>query len=105
MNSSGHSSIEVAMILDTEKRYYYYDRNEVKWVFTYQDIANDQGWYVWTTRPGQIEICIGRMEEEEIIERLDANPPLTQDDLIDLELWMSHGGLDQYQPRIENGNR
>lgn len=106
MNSSGlDSSMEVAMILDVSKRYSYYDRNEVKWLFTYQDIANDEGWFVWMTRPGQIEICVGRTTEEEIVEKLKQNPPLTQDDLIDLELWMNHGGLDQYIPRVENGNR
>ena len=97
--------MEVAMDLDISRRYEYYDKKEIKWAFTYQHIANDEGWYVWMTRPGQIEVCIGRTTEEEIVKKLEENPPLTQDDLIDLELWMSHGGLDKYQPRKEDGSR
>jgi hypothetical protein len=92
-------SMEVAMYLDVSKRYSYIDKNEVQWAFTYQDLATDKGWYVWRTMPGQTEVCIGRIDEAEIVYRLGTNPPLTQDDLIDLELWLSHGGLDTYQPR------
>lgn len=106
MKPEGHSKqMEVAMVLDVSKKYSYYDKKETRWTFTYQDIANDEGWYAWITKPGQIEICIGRVSEEEVIKNLEANPPLNQDDEIDLHLWMDHGGLDKYQPRKENGNR
>ena len=105
MASVGLGNRRVVMDLDTSKRYGYYDKKEVKWAFTYQDIANDEGWFAWMTRPGQVEICIGRVSEEEVIKRLEENPPLTQDDLIDLELWINHGGLDKYKPKEKDGSR
>jgi hypothetical protein len=92
---------EVAMDLDVSKRYSYIDKNETQWAFTYQNIANDEGWYVWRTAPGQIEMCIGRADEEQVAQKLMENPPLNQDDLIDLELWLAHGGLEKYKPRKE----
>jgi hypothetical protein len=99
------SVVEAVMYLDVSKRYSYIDKNETMWAFTYQNIANDEGWYVWRTMPGQIEICIGRTEEAEIVKKLTENPPLDQDDLIDLELWLSHGGLDSYVPRKDVSKR
>lgn len=100
MDPNGLDIKEVVMELDVSKRYSYIDKKEVKWVFTYQTIATDEGWFVWRTAPGQIEICIGKTTEEEVAKAIAENPPLTQDDLIDLELWMIHGGLETYQPRI-----
>jgi hypothetical protein len=95
-----------AMYLDVSKRYSYIDKNEVKWAFTYQDVAYDEGWYVWRTAPGQAEMCIGRIDEVEIMVKLHENPPLNDDDLIDLHLWLEHGGLDKYKPKeVKDGDR
>lgn len=92
---------EVAMILDASETYRYFDKNEIQWEYIYDKIGEDEGWWAWMTRPGGTEICIGRVPEEEVIKKMESNHPLTQDDLIDLELWIKSGGLDQYQPRTE----
>ena len=89
------------MRLDIAEKYQYIDENEVKWVYSYQKLGDDEGWFVWMTRPGMLEICIGRADEAEVLKKITEHPPLTQDDLIDLELWIKSGGLDQYQPRKE----
>lgn len=88
-----------SMHLDLTEKYQYIDENEIRWVFSYQHLGDDEGWFAWMTRPGQIEICVGRVLASEVIERITKNPPLTQDDLIDLELWIKSGGLDRYKPR------
>lgn len=94
------------MILDTSERYHYIDKNEVQWAFVFAKVGDDEGWWTWMTRPGGLEVCIGRLSEEEVRERIESNPPLTQDDLIDLELWINSGGLQQYEPRKEkDGSR
>lgn len=103
MISSGRDIMGVTtMILDTANRYHYIDKNEIQWEYVYEKLGDDEGWWAWMTRPGGAEICIGRVSQEEIVERLKDNPPLTQDDYIDLELWIKSGGLDEYQPRKEN---
>lgn len=89
------------MRLDVTEKYSYIDENEVKWVYSYQHLGDDEGWFVWMTRPGRVEICVGQVEEGDVIEKMTKNPPLNQDDFIDLELWIKSGGLDQYQPREE----
>lgn len=89
------------MRLDVTEKYHYIDKNETKWVYSYQKFGDDEGWFVFQTRPGYPEICIGRVTEDEVEEKVMENPPLTQDDLIDLMLWMNSGGLDEYQPRKE----
>ena len=89
----------LAMRLNISEKYQYFDKNEVKWVFSYQKLGDDEGWFVWMTRPGQPEFCVGRLDEREVVEKLAENPALTSDDFIDLELWLKHGGLDVYQPR------
>ena len=90
----------VTMGLDIATKYGYLDKNEVQWVYTYQKLGDDEGWFAWVTRPGQKEFCIGRITEKEILEKLTNNPPpLDQDDLIDLELWIDHGGLELYSPK------
>lgn len=91
------------MDLDISTSYHYYDKKEIKWSFRYQQLANDEGWFVWMTKPGQIEICIGRTTEDEIIQKLKENPPLTIDDRIDLGLWLEHDGLDEYLPKQDIG--
>lgn len=84
----------ISIELDISEKYHYFDKEETKWEFSYQTVAGVKGWYVWMTRPGQPAFCAGLVTEDEIEERIMDNPPLTQDDLIDLELWMNSGGLD-----------
>lgn len=91
----------VAAHLDITKRFEFQDKSETFWRFDYETIAGEEGWYAWTRRANSEEyFCIGRISETELIKRLKVVPPaLTQDDLIDLELWMKSGGLDQYIPK------
>lgn len=89
------------MRLNISEKYCYIDKDEVQWTFSYQSLDDDEGWFAWITRPGQVEFCVGKVSEQELIDRIERNPPLTSDDLIDLELWMKSGGLDQYQPKKE----
>jgi hypothetical protein len=90
--------VDMSMRLDISERYRYFDKNEILWVYSYQHIGDVEGWFAWVTKPGEKEICIGRVPESEVVNRIESNRPLTQDDLIDLELWIKSGGLD-IQPK------
>jgi hypothetical protein len=91
--------VEVLSVrLDISEKYHYFDKNETKWVYSYQKIGEVEGWFAWMTRPGEKEMCIGRIAESEVLDKISHNLPLTQDDLIDLELWIKSGGLD-IQPK------
>ncbi len=89
------------MKLDISKKYEYQDKSEYFWKFTFESIAGEEGWFAWIRRPDSEDyFCIGKIAEQDIVKRFEENPPpLTQEDLIDLELWMSHGGLQAYSPR------
>ncbi len=81
-------------MLDISLRYGFTDKFETHWRFSFEKLGGAQGWFAWVTKPGQHEICIGRIAEEDLNKKLQEIPtPLTQDDLIDLELWMKSGGL------------
>jgi hypothetical protein len=63
-------------------------------------IGEEEGWFVTMIHPGSKPMCIGRLPEKEVIEKLAENVPLTKDDLIDLELWMKyHFGVDEFKPK------
>ena|ERR1700688_3286778 len=89
------------MKLAREEKYQYQDTSEILWKFSYERIADEEGWFAWVKRPENKDFfCVGKIPEQEIIKRLEASPaPLNQDDLIDLELWLSHGGFKKYNPR------
>ena len=89
------------MKLDIQMKYEYQDAFEVFWKFVFDKIGEEEGWWAWVKRPENKEyFCVGLISEQELIKRLEATPkPLTPDDLIDLELWLQHGGLDQYKPK------
>lgn len=87
-------------LLDITQQYGYRDRSEIAWRFSWENVGDEQGWFVFMTRPGdERALCIGRVPEDEVVKKLKENPPLQKDDLIDLELWMAHGGLDQFKPK------
>jgi hypothetical protein len=87
--------------LDIKQIYEYQDENETFWRFSFEQIADEEGWWVWIRRPeNKAFYCIGKFSEQEVLHRVEmAAKPLTQDDLIDLELWLAHGGLDKYKPK------
>lgn len=97
------SSIQLVNVtpLDITQRFEFSDKAETFWRFGYETIAGEEGWFAWTRRANSEEyFCIGRISEVELIKRLETIPPaLTQDDFIDLELWMKTGGLAQYAPK------
>src|SRR3979490_654441 len=87
--------------LDIEQRYGFGDKSEVAWGFIFTKIGEEEGWFAFMQRPGiEKAICVGRLPEAEIIKLLKENPLLTQDDLIDLELWMAHHfQVDEFKPK------
>ncbi len=91
----------MGMKLDISKKYEYQDRAEHFWRFTFESIAGEEGWFAWIKRPDSKEhFCVGKVSEKELIQKLESNPPpLNDDDLIDLNLWINHGGLEAYTPR------
>src|SRR6266852_529133 len=85
-------------VLDKGKSYGYQDKSETFWKFHYDKIGDVEGWWIFVTRPGDQMLCVGRTTEEEILQTLKGvPPPLTQDDLIDLELWLEHNGLEEFK--------
>lgn len=88
--------------LDIGDKFEFQDNSETFWKFGYETISGEEGWFAWIRRPNSEDyFCVGRISEPELIRRIEANPEaLTQSDFIDLELWMQHGGLDQYIPKI-----
>ena len=89
-------------MLDISQRYSYIDKEERMWRFSFESLGDDRGWFAWLTRPGYKEVCVGRISEQELAKALkEAPPPLGQDDLIDLELWLQHDGLDEYKPKVK----
>lgn len=89
-------------VLDISQRYTYTDKEERTWRFSFERLGGDEGWFAWLTRPGQKEICIGKISDQDLAKALKENPPpLDQGDLIDLELWLIHDGLDAYQPKVK----
>lgn len=91
----------MARHLDITLRFEFQDRSETFWRFDYETIAGEEGWFAWTRRATSEDyFCVGRISEVELMKRLEGVPPaLTQDDYIDLELWMKTGGLEQYAPK------
>lgn len=89
------------MRLDITKHYEYQDKSENFWRFTFESIAGEEGWFAWIRRPNSEEyFCVGKILPSDLIRRLEEiPPPLSTDDLIDLELWIKNGGLDQYKPK------
>ncbi len=87
--------------LDIGQRYGFRDKNEVTWGFIYKVIGDDEGWFTFMQRPdSEKAMCIGRLPEAEVMKLIAENPPLTQDDLIDLELWIKHHfQVDEYVPK------
>lgn len=89
------------MKLDIKRTYEFQDANETFWKFSFEQIGDEEGWWAWMRRPeNKAYYCIGKFSEQDVIERVESTPqPLNQDDLIDLELWLAHGGLDAYKPK------
>jgi hypothetical protein len=89
------------MKLDISKKYQYQDRSECFWRFTFESIAGEEGWFAWLRRPNSEEyFCVGMLNEKDLMQRLNENPPpLGIDDLIDLEMWLIHNGLKEYEPK------
>jgi hypothetical protein len=87
--------------LDIEQHYGFRDKSETTWGFAFKKIEDEEGWFAFTQRPGvEKAICIGRLPEREVVKKLAENPLLTQDDLIDLELWMAHHfQIDEFKPK------
>lgn len=87
--------------LDISQQYGFRDKSEITWGFSFRKIDNEEGWFVTMQRPGaENAICIGMLPEAEVVQRLAENPPLTQDDLIDLELWIKHHfQVDEFKPK------
>lgn len=87
--------------LDIEQRYSFRDKNEITWSFIYRIVSDEEGWFAFMQRPGaEKTMCIGMLPEAKVIELIAENPPLAQDDLIDLELWMKHHfQIDAYKPK------
>jgi hypothetical protein len=92
--------------LDIEQRYGFRDKNEVTWGFIYRIIGDEEGWFAFMQHPGSEKaMCIGILPEAEVKKLITENPPLTEDDLIDLEMWMLRGGLDAYAPREKKSRK
>lgn len=87
--------------------YEYQDALEIFWRFSYEKIGDEEGWFAWIRRPENEDyFCVGKISEKDLIKRLESTPgPLTQDDLIDLQLWLQHGGMDKYQPKKKRRKR
>lgn len=82
------------MALDKGTKYSYFDKSETYWKFSYEVMGDDKGWFAFRALPGERLLAVGRITELEIEKLLQSNRPLEKDDLIDLELWMVHGGLE-----------
>lgn len=93
--------------LDIHKKYEFRDRSENFWRFTFESIAGEEGWFAWVRRANSEEyFCVGKIPEPQLIEKLTSNPnPLTEDDYIDLELWMKRSGFIEYPKRRSGGSR
>lgn len=52
-----------------------------------------EGWWAWRKKPGLDWECLGSIAEAEILKRLEEHrKPLTDDDRIDLHLWLANEG-------------
>ena len=88
------------MRLDITRRYEFQDSQEVSWRFSFDEIGGEEGWWAWVKRPEASSFfCVGKISDQDLIKKLESAPPLTQDDLIDLEMWLTHNGLDKYKPK------
>src|SRR5712692_1206648 len=92
--------VQLASKLDPRHKFGGQDKNETWWRFAWESIDAVVGWFAWRKVPGATEyLCIGPILESEILKILKTIPnKLSEDDLLDLELWLNRGGLEEYAP-------
>lgn len=78
-------------------RYIFRDEYETRWMFQFEKVGDLEGWFVFKQNPGDPKFfCKGTATEGEVEKVIIAQPkPLTDDDLIDLQVWMKDTRLDQ----------
>lgn len=81
--------------LQRERKYSFRDEYEFVWRFAWGAANGEEGWWGWRKKVNEDEWkCLGIFAESEVLYRLEKHhSPLTDDDRLDLHLWLEHDGL------------